>query len=154
MPNNKSIQILRTNANKKNNTVRGTGNENKEILAGQPILDSANNWLYVGVSNDTIENQKSNFGGESTGEFQTIHPNYSERCLTEGEVEDLWLYPDTYQINSSEVKNINEQNLLDFGKAVKDDLNVSSQPATGEFLTNVTQENGKLLVNIVIVQMD
>ena len=37
MPNNKSIQILRTNVNKKDsseNTVRGTGNENKEILAG------------------------------------------------------------------------------------------------------------------------
>ena len=95
MANKKSIQILRTKVDATTTAseealVKGSGNANKQILAGQPIFDTANNWLYVGVNDGTISGQKSMFGGNVTEEFQTIHPNYAERCLSDSEVADIW----------------------------------------------------------------
>ena len=76
MPNNKSIQILRTNIGE---AVLGDNNKNKIVKDGQPIYDRNNNWLYI--ANNPWDDEQKKIKPEGTIEnacIETIHPNYNE----------------------------------------------------------------------------
>lgn len=84
MANNNSIQILRTESD---SAVKDDANLKKEVLVGQPILDTKNNWLYVGNAqdDDVLKGAVEDLCKE------TIHPNYEERCLDTEDVINIWM---------------------------------------------------------------
>ena len=77
MANNNSIQLLRTAEGRGDPRVN-TETKDQILLDGQPLIDTANRWLFIGKANTKIS------------ELQTIHPDYSEEGLTESEVTDIW----------------------------------------------------------------